>query len=109
MTLDDIYSPSYFATEAMSNRSWCLELLAPHCLETDVVAEGRTPTKAFETLSSLTAMQVDVAVEESNLESIFKQAPREICAAFAVGQTREIRRKPPKYVQRFDVRDLQPA
>lgn len=80
-----------------------------HCLETDIVAEGRTPTKAFENLSSLTAMQIDVAVEEGNLQSIFKQAPREICAAFAVGQTREIRRKPPKHVQRFDVRDLQPA
>ena len=80
-----------------------------HCLETDIVAEGRTPVQAFEVLQSLTALQVRSALEDGDLQSIFRQAPREICAAFAVGFPKSIRRKPPKYVERFHVRTLQPV
>jgi predicted RNase H-like HicB family nuclease len=80
-----------------------------HCLETDVVAEGETPIKAFDNLQSLTALQIETALEEGDLQSIFHQAPPDILKAFAVGYDREVRRRPPTAVERFDVRTLQPA
>jgi predicted RNase H-like HicB family nuclease len=79
-----------------------------HCLETDVVAEGTTPLKAFENLQSLTAFQVKTALAEGNLQSIFRQAPPEILSAFAIGYDQRIRRRFPKTIERFDVRTLQP-
>lgn len=79
-----------------------------HCLETDVVAEGETPMQAFENLQSLTALQIETAMEEGDLQSIFRQAPAEILSLFAIGQDRHIRRRPPACVERFDVRTLQP-
>jgi predicted RNase H-like HicB family nuclease len=54
-----------------------------HCLETDVVAEGSTPTKAFVNLQSLTEFQIERALEDGDLESVFRPAPPEIHAAFA--------------------------
>ena len=80
-----------------------------HCLETDVVAEGNTPTKAFDNLQSLTAFQIETALEAGDLQSIFRQAPPEILSAFASGYDQHIRRRPPKVVERFDVRRLQPV
>ena len=80
-----------------------------HCLETDVVAEGTTPLKAFENLQSLTSFQIETALETGDLQSIFRQAPREILSAFAVGYDQHFRRRPPKAVERFDVRSLQPV
>ena len=79
-----------------------------HCLETDVVAEGTTPLRAFANLQALTAFQVKTAMEEGDLQSIFHQAPAEILSAFAIGYDQRIRRRPPKAVERFDVRTLQP-
>jgi predicted RNase H-like HicB family nuclease len=75
-----------------------------HCLETDVVAEGGTPTQAFANLQSLTALQIETALESGDLQSIFRQAPPEILSAFATGVDQPIRRRPPKAVERFDVR-----
>jgi predicted RNase H-like HicB family nuclease len=80
-----------------------------HCLETDVVAEGATPVQAFENLQSLTAFQIETALEEGDLQSIFRQAPAQILAAFASGYDQRFRRRPPRAVERFDVRTLQPT
>lgn len=80
-----------------------------HCLETDVVAEGATPIKAFENLQSLTDFQIETALEAGDLQSIFRQAPPEILAAFATGLDRHFRRRPPRAVERFDARTLQPV
>ena len=80
-----------------------------HCLETDVVAEGKTPVQAFDNLQSLTGFQIEMALKEGDLQSIFRQAPPEILSAFAVGYDRHIRRRPPRAVERFDVRILQPG
>jgi len=79
-----------------------------HCLETDVVAEGNTPLRAFENLLSLTDLQIETALEEGDLQSIFRQAPPEILSHFAVGYDHDFRRRGPKAVERFDVRTLQP-
>ena len=80
-----------------------------HCLQTDIVAEGNSPTKAFTNLQSLTAFQIETALESGDLQSIFHPAPSEIQAAFARGYTQSNRRRPPKGVERFDVRALQPS
>jgi len=80
-----------------------------HCLETDVVAEGETPTKAFVNLQSLTEFQIETALEDGDLESIFRPAPPEIHAAFARASDQPIRRRPPKGVKSFEVRGLQPC
>lgn len=80
-----------------------------HCLETDVVADGATPMKAFENLQSLTSFQIETALEAGDLQSIFRQAPPEILSAFAIGYDQHFRRRPPKAVERFDVRRLQPV
>ncbi len=79
-----------------------------HCLDTDVVAEGKTPVQAFENLQSLTDTQIETALREGDLQSIFRPAPPDIHSAFAIGYDRHIRRRPPKSVERFDVRTLQP-
>ena len=79
-----------------------------HCLETDVVAEGNTPTQAFANLQSLTDLQIRTAMEDGDLQSIFRQAPPDILTLFASGYDQNIRRRPPKSVERFDVRTLQP-
>jgi len=78
-------------------------------LETDVVAEGNTPMKAFDNLLSLTAFQIDTALAEGNLQSIFHQAPPDILSAFATARDQRFSRRPPKKIERFDVRTLQPA
>ena len=78
-----------------------------HCLEMDLAAEGTSPMKAFENLLSLTALQLDTAMEEGDLQSVFRSAPPEIFAQFAIGKDRTIRRRPPKSVERFDVRALE--
>ena len=80
-----------------------------HCLETDVAAEGNTPMRAFDNLQSLTAFQIETALQEGDLQSIFRQAPPQLLSAFAIGYDRPIRRRPPKAVERFDVRTLQPS
>lgn len=79
-----------------------------HCLELDLVAEGETPRKAFEDLQSLTELQIATALEDGNLQSIFRTAPPEIHATFAVADDRKMRRRPRAPVERFEVRSLQP-
>lgn len=78
-----------------------------HCLELDLVAEGTSPVKAFENLQSLTQLQIATAMEEGDLQSIFRPAPPEIFAQFAIAHDQIIRRRPPKSVERFDVRTLE--
>jgi predicted RNase H-like HicB family nuclease len=80
-----------------------------HCLETDVVAEGDSPSKAFENLRGLTEYQIETALSEGDLESIFRPAPAETQRAFASAYDRPFRRRPPQAVERFNVRELQPT
>ena len=56
-----------------------------HCLELDIVAEGASPDDAMAALISLCDLQIRVALEESDLESIFRPAPPEIWKLFASG------------------------
>ena len=80
-----------------------------HCLETDVVAEGNTAVRAFENLISLTNLQIEAAMSEGDLQSVFRPAPPSIQAVYAVAADKSIHRRRPKMVERFDVRMMQPA
>ena len=77
-----------------------------HCLETDLVAEGKTPTAALDDLIELTGTLVQAAMDEGDLESIFHPAPPEIWRMFSTGEEMAVRKKPRKPVVRFEAREL---
>lgn len=54
-----------------------------HCLELDLVAEGKTPRAALEDVVDLIEFQIRVAIEEDDLNSIFRPAPPEIWALYS--------------------------
>jgi len=75
-----------------------------HCLELDLVADGSTPHQAMMALMELTEFQIEVAMDEGDLSSIFRSAPPEIHSAFATAKDRNPPRKRVNRVERFDVR-----
>ena len=46
-----------------------------HCLEMDVVAEGKTANEAMRNLEDLCQFQIEVAMKEGDLDSVFRPAP----------------------------------
>jgi hypothetical protein len=56
-----------------------------HCLELDIVGEGRDAADAVRTLMPLCDLQIGVAIEEGDLQSIFRAAPPEIWKLYASG------------------------
>src|SRR5438270_569819 len=57
-----------------------------HCLELDIVAEGKDANDAIRSLVSLCDLQIKVAIEEGDVESIFRPAPPEVWKMFAGGK-----------------------
>ena len=55
-----------------------------HCLEMDLPAEGGTPAEALKNLTDLMDYQIQTALAEGDLESIFSPAPPELWKSFAV-------------------------
>ena len=55
-----------------------------HCLELDLPAEGETPEAALKALFELTDTHIKNAIEEGDLESIFRAAPPELWRMFAL-------------------------
>lgn len=53
-----------------------------HCLETDLVGEGRTREEAFLRLVELTNMQIGFAIHKKNLKLIYHPAPTYILEKF---------------------------
>ena len=51
------------------------KLWLAHCLELDIVAEAKTVEDAVRSLISLCDLQIKVAIEEGDLQSIFRPAP----------------------------------
>jgi len=78
-----------------------------HCLEMDIVAEGTSPSESISNLQDLCVFQIDTALEEGDLQSIFRPAPPEIWKMFTVGSDRTLTRKLPKQVHRFEARELE--
>jgi predicted RNase H-like HicB family nuclease len=61
-----------------------------HCLEFDIVADGKTSKKAVRDLIDLCILQIKVAIEENGLPSIIRPAPAEIWTMF-LRATRKVR------------------
>lgn len=79
-----------------------------HCLELDVVAEGKSQGQALSDLIDLCDFQIRVALEESDLESIFRPAPPQAWKMFTMGESIRLpRKKAAMQVHRFEARELE--
>ncbi len=77
-----------------------------HCLELDLVAEGRTPSAALNDLADIASTHMTTAREAGDFASIFRPAPPEIWAMFVAAHHRPPpRKKPLQPVERFEVRE----
>ena len=77
-----------------------------HCLELDLVAEGKHPAEALNDLRDIAVTQGDLAAREDRLESVFRPAPPEIWAMFArAADAPPLKKKTMKVVERFEVRE----
>ncbi len=77
-----------------------------HCLQLDLVAEGKSPAEALDNLIDLVTFQVETALELGDIESIFRPAPPEIWKMFWLAEHRPIRRRPPEPIESFEAREL---
>jgi predicted RNase H-like HicB family nuclease len=81
-----------------------------HCLEMDVVAEGDKPQKAFKDLDELCELQIKTALEEGDLETVFRPAPPEIWKMFWMGREKtQKKHRTFGPVKRFEARELELA
>jgi hypothetical protein len=64
-----------------------------HCLELDIVADAPTSDAAMHDLLDLCAFQIDTAIENNDLESIFRPAPAKYWNLF---YSARLRKKLPK-------------
>lgn len=80
-----------------------------HCLELDIVAHGDTAGEAAKDLIELVDMQIETAMENGDLPSIFRPAPPQIWGLYWKGEDAPVADKPRQPVERLDVRELVPA
>jgi hypothetical protein len=81
-----------------------------HCLELDIVAEGPTVARAVNDLIDLCELQIHVASEEGDIESVFTAAPPEIWKLYFLAREKpELRpsNKRPSFIDRLDVREFE--
>lgn len=64
-----------------------------HCLELDIVADGKDADDAIRSLISLCDFQIRTAMEHGDLESVFRAAPSEVWAMFAEGHEKILEEK----------------
>ena len=57
-----------------------------HCLELDIVAQGKSPVEAYLNLVELADYQIEEAVESGDVAGIFRQAPGEVMLMFQRGK-----------------------
>ncbi|MCC6123386.1 MAG: hypothetical protein IT426_00340 [Pirellulales bacterium] len=81
-----------------------------HCLELDLVAEGKSALEAFKNLNDITNTQIETAIQEGNLEAILTPAPPNIWSMFFHGRADDLQIKKtgklPNKIERFEVREL---
>jgi hypothetical protein len=77
-----------------------------HCLELDLVAEGKTPQSALKDLIDLSTFQIQVATEEGDLESVFRPAPAHLWAMYASAEEIEVSKRLKKPIRRLDNLEL---
>ncbi len=81
-----------------------------HCLEMDIVAEGKTPQQALQDVVDLCNLQFQVALKEGDVASAFRPAPPEYWKLFFMAQKRLPVGKLPKTakpIEGFEARELQ--
>lgn len=79
-----------------------------HCLETDLVAEGKTVSQAVDNLVAISNVQIETSLEEGNLAAVFSPAPPDVWRMYSVaaeGPTRRPR-KAVKQVNMMQFRQL---
>jgi hypothetical protein len=78
-----------------------------HCLELDIVAEGPTPQAALDANLELCVFQIETALENDDLESVFRAAPAKYWTLF---YSRVPKKRLPSSqrlpVKRFEAREL---
>ena len=83
-----------------------------HCLEMDIVAEGKTPEQALRDVIDLCQWQLQVAKKEGDIGSAFRPAPPEYWKLFFLAQKKlPVRKsfKTTKVIDGFEARELQLA
>ena len=79
-----------------------------HCLELDIVAEGKSPKKAVRDLIDICLLQVKTAIEENDLVSIFRPAPAEYWKMFfSAKRKKRIKPSDNGFVTEIDERELE--
>ena len=79
-----------------------------HCLEMDLPAEGSSPEEALDNVTQLIDFQIENALEESDLASIFSPAPPDLWRAYAIASDyqQKAQRRYRKPINRLDVREM---
>jgi hypothetical protein len=85
-----------------------------HCLELDIVADGKDVDDAISSLISLCDFQIRTAMEHGDLGSVYRSAPAEMWAMFAEGTEKLLAEKKRSHrvdcfeapVDRFEARQL---
>ena len=82
-----------------------------HCLETDLVAEGKTVAEAVDNLIAISNVQIQAALDEGDLASVFSPAPAEVWRMYSVATEGPSRRprKAIKQVNKVQFRQLATA
>jgi hypothetical protein len=76
-----------------------------HCLELDLVADGKSPMAATQDLMELAETQLSLAIEAGNLQSAFRPAPPEIWTMYSSAHDLQVKKKPMPPVKRLEVRE----
>ena len=77
-----------------------------HCLELDIVAEGETADNAMRDLEDLCRFQIETALEEGDLDSVFRPAPPAAWRMFCMGTRKRMPCKPAAPVDKFEARQV---
>ncbi len=80
-----------------------------HCLELDIVAEGASPREAAANCIVLCGAQISYAMDNGNIESIFRQAPPPFWRMFSVAADYHLEHALPEPIERAEARELQLA
>lgn len=81
-----------------------------HCLELDIVGQGDSPEEAMRQSIELCVTQITVAIEDSDIESIFCSAPKEIWALYVRGfKEHHHQSQPNQHAVRAEFRELCPS
>lgn len=77
-----------------------------HCLQLDLVAEGDTAAAAVRDLGELAEQQLSTAMQEGDLQAVFRPAPFEIWKMYWIATDRPASAKKQPTIDSLTVREL---